>query len=290
MKYSTQDNGNYGDDASLRGIESATEEEQEGFGIPGQSMIGTVGVNTGGPDGSDTAITNGEEGRTVDVEKAPVEETILEKQHLREFGGVPMSLASRIAYVIENGEPFCNHCEKTFIPTTMVRMACTNCGCGKPNDDHGLIDNNFKHVEGPTVADEAPREIIKEESKLANTEDYLNLFKKQSSDSDLYHKGYSDAMSGTPLDEDLSLLSDDYFNGYQQYKFFNKTPQQSAGQSLYNIKPNSNSNARNFGDSTGITPGQADAGPLQLTDGQGRAAIANKLPFPVDVIQNFFEV
>ena len=203
--------------------------------------------------------------------------------------GKKMSMNARIAYIMENGQPFCNHCESYYVPKSLGKVACTDCGCGRPNDDHGGLDQDFSHTEGATVADEVGgREIIKEESfkgNLSTTDDYLALFQyKVATDSDNYYRGYNDAMNGEELDEDFALLSDDYFNGYEQRKFFNKTPQESVAQSLYNIKPNSNNIPR------GMTPGEADAGPMQLTDGVGRAAVAGKLPFPTDVIQDFFEI
>jgi len=190
---------------------------------------------------------------------------------------------------MENGQPFCNHCENYYLPVSLGRTACTNCGCGQPNDDHDKQDPNFSHVEGKTVADEVGgSDIIKEESKTINlntTDDYINLFHKKASDSELYYRGYDEAMSGKELDEDLAILSDDYYNGYQQHKFYNKTPQQSVAQELYNIKPNSNELPRG----NGIKPEDFDRGPLQLTDGVG-SVTASKVPFPIDVLQKFFEV
>ena len=57
MRYATQDNGNYGDDDSLEGIEN----HEEGFGIPGQSAIGTVGyfrfADIGNEDENSTRLT-----------------------------------------------------------------------------------------------------------------------------------------------------------------------------------------------------------------------------------------
>lgn len=293
MRYADTSSGSYDNDESLDGIEHA--EEGEGFGIPGQSTIGTVGTDTGGADGSDTHLVDGEGPFVSDVTKPPANATIQDELNLREFGGVPMSLASRIAYIMENGEPFCNHCETNFIPRTLGVTACTNCGCGKPNDDHNLGDGNFKHVEGPTVADEVGgKDIIKEDAttasvRLASTDDYVNfLNSKEATSSDLYAKGRNDAMAGSELDDDLALLSTDYYQGYEDYKFYNKTPQQSVGQTLFDIKPNSNKMPRSHGD---LTPGDYDRGPLELTDGIGHATASKKLSsiYPVDVMQKFLE-
>jgi len=191
---------------------------------------------------------------------------------------------------MENGEPFCNHCETNYFPGT--RVACTNCGCNQPANDHGIGENNFSgesltNVEGPTVKDlDGGRDIIKEDAKMGSAGKYLNMFKKQANDSELYYEGYNDAMAGKPLDEDKALLSDDYFNGYEQYKFYNKTPQESAGQKLYDIKPNSNAIPR----SDSMTPGEYDRGPLELTDGFGHATASRKFSsiYPIDVIEKFF--
>ena len=271
MKYAETGQGNYADDDSLEAIEEDK--------LPGTSAIGTVGVNTGGPDGSDTHFNAGESGRMVDL-VPPDPETPFEALDFRDgFGGNKMSLSSKIAYVMENGEPLCNHCETRFIPNALgKKMACTNCGCLKPNDDHGVTAGNFEHVEGPTIGDlDRGSDIVKEEVKTGATETLMDYFKTAGNDSELYYSGYADAQAGKPLDEDLALLSKDYYSGYQQYKFYNKTPQQSEGQTLFDIKPNSNSIPRGNQERS-----YEEVGPHQLT--------ASKQPFPVDVIQKFFEV
>jgi hypothetical protein len=84
----------------------------------------------------------------------------------------------------------------------------------------------------------------------------------------LYYRGYEDAKSGKPLDEDLAELSDDYFHGYDQFKYYHIAPQGSAPQSLYDIKPNSNNNSR-------MTQGEADRGLNELTDGHSFATASN---------------
>lgn len=197
---------------------------------------------------------------------------------------------ARIAYIMENGEPFCNHCEKNFVPSNLTRTACTNCGCGRPNDDHGLGEGNFlEHVEGPNVKDEVgDQEIIKQDAKVSFVDEALRAFQKQSNDSELYYRGYNDAQAGKPMDEDLALLSDDYFHGYDQFKFYNKTPQESLGQSLYDMKPNSNKIPRENGP---MHPEDYDRGPNELTNGVGTVTAAKLSSiFPIDVIEKFFEV
>jgi len=300
MKYAEQGNGNYGDDASLQGIEAPTEDEEEtGFGLPGQSAVGTVGffrkADIGNEDENSTELVAPKRENTTDVTGEP---PIVSNEGLASvapgslstiigIGAKKMSLDARIAYVMGNGEPSCNHCERTFIPEVLgARMACTNCGCDQPNNDHGLGANNFSNVEGPTAGDlDAGKDIVKEEVKTGSTEEFMSFFAVSGDASKLYYQGYNDAQAGKPLDEDLALLSKDYYQGYEQYKFYNKTPQQSEGQKLFDIKPNSNSLPR---------PGvmktdEVDAGPAELTDGMYRAT-ASKSIFPIDVIQKFFEV
>ena len=147
---------------------------------------------------------------------------------------------------------------------------------------------DLEHVEGPTVKDElAGKEIVKEESKRSFVENTLDTFQKKSNDSELYYRGYNDAQAGRPLDEDLALLSDDYYHGYDQFKFYNKTPQQSVGQTLYDVKPNSNAIPRD----NKMHPEDYDRGPLELTDGTGTVTAAKIASiYPIDVIEKFFEV
>ena len=296
MRYATQDNGNYGDDASLRAIESHTEED-EGFGLPGQSPIGTVGyfrfADIGNEDENSTRLTAlGDEPKdTIDVAGQP---PVVSNEGLSSVSpgslstiiGANMSMDARIAYVMENGEPFCNHCETNYFPGT--RVACTNCGCGQPANDHGLGKDNFKRVEGPTVAElDGGKDIVKEDSaRMGSAGNFYAMF-KQSNDSELYYQGYGDAQAGKPMDEDLALLSKDYYEGYRAYKFYNKTPQQSEGQQLFDIKPNSNSIPR----SHGMHPEDYDTGPIQLTDGTGSVTASKRISnLPVDVIKKFFEI
>ena len=213
--------------------------------------------------------------------------------------GNKMSLNKRIAYVMENGQPFCNHCESHYLPV-LGKTACTDCGCGRPNDDHGALNSDFsgaslgyEQIEGPTVADKVGnKEIIKEERKnfsFKTADDYIALFNtKVATDSDNYYRGYNDALNGNPLDEDFAILSDDYFHGYQDYKYYNKTPQESIQQELYDMKPNSNNNPRDY-EKGETKPVDYDRGPLQLTDGIGTVS-AGKVIIPNDIIEKFFEV
>jgi len=303
MKYAETGQGSYSDDDSLEAIEAPLEEEgrSEGFGLPGQSAVGTVSffrlADIGNEDENSTRLTAlGDEPKdTIDVVGKP---DVVSNQGLSSvspgslsplINGVPegkkMSLSSKIAFVMENGEPFCNHCERNFVPEALgPRMACTFCGCGRPNDDHNIGQDDFNgkdllsHAEGETVKDEdAGRNIIKEDSTVSSKRDsadeFLEYFHSSSDASKLYYQGYMDAESGKLLDEDMALLSKDYYNGYEQYKFYNKSPQQSEGQKLFNIKPNSNQIPRQ-GE---MTPGEADRGPLELTDGTNHATASKVL-------------
>jgi len=303
MKYADTSAGTYENDDSLEAIEN----HEEGFGLPGQSAVGHVGfvrrADIGNQDENSTGLTAPTGHFHTDLEKEP---GIVSNEGLSSVspgslsplinGALGSNMNARIAYIMENGEPFCNHCEKNFVPTNLTRIACTNCGCGQPNNDHGLGEADFSgadmalsHVEGPTVADEVRgQEIVKQDTKLSFVDEALQTFKKQSNDSQLYYRGYNDAQAGKPLDEDLALLSKDYYEGYDQYKLYNKTPQQSIGQELYDMKPNSNDIRRSHGD---MHPEDYDRGPNQLTDGVG-TVVAAKIAsiYPIDVIQKFFEV
>ena len=304
MRYATQGNGNYGDDDSLKAIEN----DEDGYGLPGQSAVGTVGgfkfADIGNEDENSTRLTaRGDEPMdTIDVTGKPPavrsETGAVTPGSLSTLVGTAskrniMSMNARIAYVMENGEPRCNHCETNYFPST--RLACTNCGCGRPNDDHGAQSDNFSgedlsNVEGKSIANEVGnKEIIKQESKHSFVDMAMDAFSKQSNASNLYIKGYLDAQDGKPLDEDLALLSKDYYEGYTLYKFYNKTPQQSEGQSLFDIKPNSNQIPRSHND---MRPEEYDRGPLELTDGTGHVTASKKFSslFPTDVIQKFFEI
>ena len=185
-----------------------------------------------------------------------------------------------IAYVIENGEVKCASCENYYIPESEAHVKAAHCGAPDCHDERE--EEEMKNADGVWVSSKLHRNVeegdvvdgrvIKttdEETRLASTDDYLNAFNKEASDSQLYYRGYEDAKAGRPLDEDLAELSDDYFHGYDQFKFYHIGPQQSVPQSLYDIKPNSNNNPR-------MTQGEVDAGPNQLTDGHSFATHASK--------------
>jgi len=304
MRYADTSASTYENDASLEAIEN----HEEGFGIPGQSAVGHVGfvrrADIGNQDENSTGITAPTGHFHTDLEKEP---GIVSNEGLSSVspgslsplinGALGSNMNARIAYIMENGQPFCNHCESYYVPASLTRLACTTCGCGQPNNDHGTGEHDFSgadlelsHVEGPTVADEVRgKDIVKQESRYSFVDDALETFHKQSNDSQLYYRGYNDAQAGKPLDEDLALLSDDYYNGYDQHKFYNKTPQQSIGQNLYDMKPNSNARGR---EDDRMRPEDYDRGPLELTDGIGHVTASVRLAsiFPNDVIQKFFEV
>ena len=287
MRYATETGtGNHGHDDDLGSIE----EEK----LPGTSSVSgkTLLANISTQDSNPTEVTAPTGVSHTELEKEP---PLVKNEGLSSVspgslstlitGRKTMSLSARIAYVMENGQPYCSNCESYYLPASIGTTACVKCG---------HIDKDLSHVEGENISDEdAGRDIIKTtvtaSVSLDTTDDYLNLFStKVATDSDNYYRGYNDAMNGLELDEDLALLSNDYYNGYDQYKHFNKPAKDSVTQMLYDLKPKSNLIPRNW--DNGMTPGQTDAGPLQLTDGIGRAAVANRLPFPVDVFEKFFEV
>jgi hypothetical protein len=120
------------------------------------------------------------------------------------------------AYIMENGQPYCSNCERYYLPKVLgPKMACTYCGCQRPNDDHESGSDNF------TEGDVVDGDVIKTAPKEAS--------KKLSNDSELYTRGFLDHSHGKPLDEDLAVLSDDYFNGYDQARYYGKTPLESVG-------------------------------------------------------------
>jgi len=287
MKYATETGtGNHGLDDDLKSIEN--EDLPWTLTVPAKTLLANISTQDENP----TEVTAPTGTGQTDLTKEP---GMVKNEGLASVipgslskiisEGKKMSLSARIAYVMENGQPFCNSCEDYYLPVSIGTVACAKCGSN---------DKDLSHVEGETVTDEdGDRDIIKTtraaSNGLATTEDYMDLFKEKiATDSDNYNRGYMEAMNGQELDEDLALLSGDYFNGYEQRKFYNKTPQQSIGQQLHDMKPNSNLIPRNWEGQ--LTPGKVDAGPLQLTDGIGRAAVSSKLPFPVDVVKNFFEV
>jgi hypothetical protein len=112
------------------------------------------------------------------------------------------------AYVAENGEPKCSVCDNYYTPKSIAEAKLAHCGhCPEDNPDANKIEEGDV-VDGDVV-------------KTASI--------KMSNDSELYTRGFLDHMHGKPLDEDLAVLSDDYFNGYDQARYYGKTPLESVG-------------------------------------------------------------
>ena len=110
------------------------------------------------------------------------------------------------AYVTENGTPQCSVCKEYYNPTSIANAKLAHCGhCPEDKIEEGDV------VDGDVV----------KTSKEAST--------KLSNDSELYTRGFLDHLHGKPLDEDLAVLSDDYFNGYDQARYYGKTPLESVG-------------------------------------------------------------
>jgi len=243
----------------------------EGFSTPVDYTLPTSLASTTTPAVTDP-VTPPMENPTQPASVAMPDAATMDNQ-----GGMPVAMSSfnAIAYVIENGEIKCASCENYYIPESETHIKSAHCGAPECHD--AREEEEMKNADGVMVAsvidegDMVDGKMIKttdEETKLASTEDYLAAFEKTSSDSTMYYRGYEDAKAGRPLDEDLAELSDDYFHGYDQFKHYHEDPQTSAPQSLYDIKPNSNNNPR-------MTQGEADRGPLELTDGHSFATHAS---------------
>jgi len=205
-----------------------------------------------------------------------------------QMGTMPMPTASfnKVAWIIENGEPKCASCGEYYMPESEAHVKTAHCGFPGCADAEGKVDYNqegphtfvpngnaddhFTLVAGKIEeGDVVDGDVVKtgdEDTKLASTEDYLEAFEKTATDSTLYYRGYEDAKSGKDMDEDLAELSDDYFHGYQQYTFYKVDNQQSAPQTLYDIKPNSNFTPREQ-----LMQNDVDRGPNELTDGHAPA-------------------
>ncbi len=116
------------------------------------------------------------------------------------------------AYVIENGMPQCSVCNEYYTPTSIGHAKLAHCGhCPEDVLKHDVDEGDV--VDG---------DVVKTSSKKSS-------IIMQGSDSELYVRGYLDHLHGKPLDEDLAVLSDDYFNGYDQARFYGKTPLESVG-------------------------------------------------------------
>ena len=208
-------------------------------------------------------------------------------------GNMPIVTQSfnKVAWVMENGEVKCASCETYFVPENEEQVKTAHCGFPGCADAEGVVDYNqegphtfvpngnaddhFTLVAGKIEeGDVVDGDVVKtgdEDTKLASTEDYLEAFKKTATDSALYNRGYEDARAGKTLDEDLAELSDDYFHGYGQYQFYNKTPQESVPTNVYDIKPNSNLSVGGP-----LMQSDADSGPNELTDGHRPATASIK--------------
>jgi hypothetical protein len=118
------------------------------------------------------------------------------------------------AYVTENGSPQCTVCENYYTPKSIAEAKLAHCGhCPEDNPDANKIE------EGDVV----DGDVVKTSSK------------KFSNDSELYTRGFLDHLHGKPLDEDLAVLSDDYFNGYDQARYYGKTPLESVGTTPHKV-------------------------------------------------------
>lgn len=174
---------------------------------------------------------------------------------------------NKTAWIMENGESQCTGCSSYYIPQSLEHARTAHCdprgpqyGC--PSNDYAQLwdrEDTAKEVghlftggtigEGDVVRVNDDTRVVHtgedqlpvvQQHRLSSTEDYLDLFEKTASDSELYYRGYEDAKAGKELDVTLAEVSDDYFHGYQQYQYYSESPQISAPQNVYDIKPNSN--------------------------------------------------
>jgi len=255
-------------------------EDEEGFRLPGTVITGSLVVaDRFNQDENATEVTAPTGVDTIDLIGEP-KKTRNDGLSSPNIGSLSTMIepASRHIHTAHCGFPDCPDAEGFTDYTEEDGQYIP-----KKNIDHfTLVAGDL--AEEPEVNQE---DIIKEAPKkpdtvLASTSDYIDLFQKTSSDSELYYKGYMDGIDGKTLDEDLALLSDDYFHGYDQAKYYHQPAQVSAEQKLFDIKPNSNNIPRKP-----IMQTDADRGPNELTDGTNRATAGKGLP--IDVVLKFLE-
>ncbi len=155
------------------------------------------------------------------------------------------------AYIIENGTPQCSVCHVYYTPKTIAEAKLAHCGnCPEDKVEEGDIVDGDVVKTSSKVATEKPSSCPGCGEKTSKTwvngtcntcgyksDSSANKFvigshlasTKISNDSELYTRGFLDHLHGKPLDEDLAVLSDDYFNGYDQARFYGKTPLESVG-------------------------------------------------------------
>lgn len=121
-------------------------------------------------------------------------------------------------WIIDNGQPQCSYCKEYYRPSSIAHAKVAHCG-------HCAGDILPHDVEEGDVVD---GDVVKTSSKGAGKI-------TQGSDSELYVRGYLDHLHGKPLDEDLAVLSDDYFNGYDQARYYGKTPIESVGAKPHHV-------------------------------------------------------
>lgn len=167
------------------------------------------------------------------------------------------------AYIIENGSPQCSVCNEYYIPKSISDAKLAHCGhCPEdrldeargrtpPGEVHGTWNTPAEARRGNEIVgygpDDGNPELNRYEEgdvvdgnviKTAPREGMKNLRDsslKESSDSELYVRGFLDHLHGKPLDEDLAVLSDDYFNGYDQARYYGKTPLESVGAKPHHV-------------------------------------------------------
>jgi len=131
------------------------------------------------------------------------------------------------AYVAENGTPKCSVCQEYYTPKTIAEAKLAHCGhCPEDNPDANKIEEGDV-VDGDVIKTSLPD--FRDSKLLMDGYGPKKASRKFSNDSELYTRGFLDHLHGKPLDEDLAVLSDDYFNGYDQARYYGKTPLESVG-------------------------------------------------------------
>lgn len=147
----------------------------------------------------------------------PFNETA-DHQHLSSKKQAKMDSRIINNWIIENGTPQCSTCGAHYTPTSITNAKLAHCG----NCPEDVLKHNVD--EGDVV----DGDVVKISSKASGRI-------TQGSDSELYVRGYLDHLHGKPLDEDLAVLSDDYFNGYDQARYYGKTPIESVGAKPHHV-------------------------------------------------------
>jgi len=110
---------------------------------------------------------------------------------------------------------------------------------GDVNEDmSGAMNQDQPESEGMAPSATQPVSTLGTPSMASSwtAEDYISTIQKKASDSDVYSRGYSDAISGKEMDEGMANLSMDYYQGYKQGLLYNEDNLTSAPASIQDIQ------------------------------------------------------